>query len=163
MTLPRIASLSSYGGAKTNLSPVEDYSTDEDASDRNNYVADVAGMTHTACRAWRSFVTGASAASEPPSNAHDSNWGNAPGVLSSAVRSAVTAGQYVVTWPATVTDELGNVSTLNIRRAWASIEGGIPGLVTVQVSGANSVTVNLFNPSGTANDLAGSIVTVFFV
>lgn len=161
MTLPDSADLATYGGAKTNLSPVEDYSTDEDAGDRNQYVADVAGMTHTACRAWRSFVTSATTPTDPSSAVHDANWGNANGVLAAATRSST--GTFLLTWPTTIVDSLGVTKTINLRRAWCSVEGATPLFVTATVTSPNVVTVRVYSAAGALTDAAGTTLTVFAV
>jgi hypothetical protein len=159
--LPDVDSLSTYGGAKEDYAPVEDYTTDEAAAHRNLYAANVAAMTHTATRAWVSFVGNASSATDPASNIHDAVWGNGVSVKTTNARTGT--GVWTLTWPTSVTDELGVSHAVNLRRAWASVEGSTPYLVTVTPTSSNVLTVRIFNTSGTANDAAGVTINVFAV
>ena len=158
MTLPDIATLDTYGGAKANYAPVEDYSTDEDADDRNSYVADVAGMTHTAVRAWRRFTGHATTPADPVSNIFDNVWGS-----DTANKPAVTkggTGVYVITHAATVTDELGVVHSVNLRGAWASVEGSTLYFTTAEVTSPNVITVRVYDTTFALNDAVGVTLMV---
>ena len=161
MALPGSASINDYGGIKQNDEPVEDYTTDEDANDRNRAFEDCAAMTHTATRCWRSFIGNATTPTDPVTSIHDANWGNSLGVKATVAR--VATGQYTVTFPTTVTDELGVVHTLVLRRAWVNAEGSTFTPCQATVTSSNVITVYTYNAAGAANDGVGITFTVFAV
>lgn len=161
MTLPDVDDLSTYGGALANYAPIEDATTDEDAAWRNKYAANVAGMTQTACRAWCTFLGHASAPTDPASNVHGAVWGDDVSVKPTVARTGT--GVFTVTWPSTVTDELAEVHTVNLRRCWANVEGATAYFVTTTVTAANVVTLRVFNSSAAANDAAGVTFTVYAI
>lgn len=159
--LPDISDINSYGGVKVNDGLIVDINTEEDANDRNEYVGDLAGMTHTIARAWCSFIPGASP-TDPSTNVHDAVWGGGASVKPVVTKNGI--GDYTVTWPTTVPDALAVNHTLGIRRAWMSVEGATPLYQTVTVASANSVRVRLYATSGSASDASlTSVVTVFIV
>ena len=142
MPLPGIDTLDDLGGALSNLggAPVENPQTDLDADADNIARANVAAMTHTATRAWvrwTGFTYSAPAFVVPDD--HDSLWGSSTGVRPTVQQTS--AGVYVVTWPATVTDELGNVHTLNIRKPNAWVESQFLYQAGPSAHTANTVTV----------------------
>ena len=155
MTSPDIDSLSTYGGALVNYAPVVDPTTDRDAAAANQAYASTAAMTHTSPRAFARIVGAAStgALALAGSNPHDSQWGKASPVTPTLSRTAL--GIVVVTWPATVTDELGVVHNLNFRYAKAWIEGATPFWTPQCTVTANTVTINLFSTGFAASDLVG--------
>lgn len=172
MTLPDVDSLSSYGGALSDYSPVVDPTTDESAVFRNRYAANVAMMTQTACRAMCSFVGQAVADPIDPSVGfvHAAVWGAGPSLKPAVTRS--NTGIWLVTWPDTVSSELtsaltsqgGGVShTVNLRRAKASVElsGSSKFDATARVTAANVVEVRGWTGAGALNDLDGLTVTVW--
>jgi hypothetical protein len=117
MTLPGSATLSTYGGAKQDyLAGVTDELTDRGAAEANQAYADIAGATHTIGRAYVRFRL--NAAADPTLLLHDAVWGNAPGVA--PVLDWVSTGRIKITWPQTVTDELGVEHTVAFRDGWAS-------------------------------------------
>ena len=170
MPLPDISSLDDFAGALSNYAEVTDPTTDEDVKYRNRYVCDVAMMGHTAARAFVRFVAAnGSNPTDPVSNVHDALWGSAVGVKPTVVRD--TEGVWVLTWPATVDDELtneavsiggGETHTVNIRGAMAQATpvAGVLKHAVAEVTGANEVTVYGYLANGTADDIAGSTVTV---
>ena len=171
MVLPDRDSLSTFGGALANYSDPVDPTTDEDAEWRNKYVANVAMMTHTVTRAARSFLgsTGGVTQIADPSTGfvHDAVWGDGAGVKPTP--SYVTTGTYELTWPSTVTDELGTTHAVSIRRAWASVESsdGTLRLAEAKVSASQRVTVYTYERTATGlvsgANLVGEVITVFFV
>lgn len=170
MGCPGISSLDDYGGPKANYAPVTDPTTDEDAVDRNQYVCDVAMMTHTAPRALVRFVTANGAApTDPASNVHDAMWGSTVGVKPAIARTG--EGIWTATWPAEVDDELtseiaalggGVEHTVNLRAAFAQATAvsGVLKHAIAEVTSANVVTIRGFLADGTADDIAGSTITV---
>lgn len=159
--LPGVAALSTYGGIKSNGSPVEDPTVDEDAAHRNQCFADAAGMTQTACRAWCALVGHGTAPTDPASNVHGAVWGN--DVEDKPVCARTSTGLYTITFPATITDELGVEQTVNLRHAWASVEGATLYFTTATVTAPNVVTLRVFNTSFALNDAVGVTFTVFAI
>ena len=172
MPLPDISSLDDFGGPKANYAPVTDPTTDEDAKHRNRYACDVAMMGHTAIRGWVRFVAANGAApSDPASNVHDALWGSSVGVKPVVARTG--EGVWTVTMPTSVSDELtseeaalggGETHTLNLRGAiaQATAVGGALKHAVAEVTSANVVTVRGFDAAGTADDIAGSTITVVY-
>lgn len=158
--LPEVDGIATYGGALANYQPPEDPTTDEDAAWRNLYVMNVAGMTHTLVRAMRSFLGNATTPGDPSTGfVHDSVWGSDNGVKPTVVNSGT--GIYDLTWPTTVTDELGGVHTINFQRAWGAVESsaGTFEAANAKVTGPN--TVRVYTYSGTTlNNLVGEVITV---
>lgn len=161
MRLPQVATLSTYGGAKANEYPVENPLTDISADEHNEMAEDVAGMTQTVCRAWCTFQGHATTPTDPTSNVHGAVWGDGLAVKPTPSRSST--GVYAVTWPTSVTDELGNVHTVNMRRAWATVEGTTPYFCIVSMFAANVISVRIWNAAGTLTDPVGVNITVFAV
>lgn len=151
-TLPDINSLASYGGALNDYRPVTDPTTDRPAAAANQAYADCAAMTATADRAWCEF-TAAATTGAMVLVAHNALWGNAAGVAPTLART--TTGTFTITWPATVTDALSNIHTLNIRASGGNSRSATVGYTIncVPTSG-NVVTVYIFS-GGSLNDAAG--------
>lgn len=169
MPLPNISSLDDFGGPKANYAPITDPTTDEDAADRNRAFCDVAMMGHTAPRAFVRFVAVDGATPTEPANAHDAMWGSSVSVKPAVSR--LGEGVWQITWPTTVNDELtpedealggGETHTVNIRAAIAQATpvGGVLKHASAVVASANTVVVYGYLANGTADDIAGSIVTV---
>ena len=125
----------------------------------NQMIADCAAMTHTAARCWARFVGNATTPTLASPNGHDAMWGSSSGVKPVPARTAL--GTYTLTWPATVTDALGVVKTLNLRKAAARIEGATPyWQPQCSVTAANVVTVYTFDATHAASDLVGVTIDV---
>lgn len=159
MTAPDIDSLATYGGALNNYAPVTDPTTDRDAAAANQAYASAAAMTHTSRRCWARFVGAAStgALALQVTNGHDSHWGSASGVKPTFVRTS--AGIVVLTWPATVTDEIGVVHTLNLRWARCANEDA-DGFFRAKVTSPNVVTVTMSTTAAAASDFVGNGIFV---
>ena len=154
MALPDSADVDTYGGLKVNHAPVVDSSKQESASNRNSYVADVAAMTHTIVRAMCTFDPGASVA--------DAVWGSSAPVKPVVTRDGT--GDYDITWPTTVDDELGETFTVNIRRCMVNVEGTTAVFATATATAANVVNVRMFDAAGSATDGgASTLITVYGV
>lgn len=170
MPLPDISSIDDFAGPLNNYAAVTDPTTDEDAKYRNRYVCDVAMMGHTAPRGFVRFTAVDDAApTDPASNVHDALWGSSVSVKPVVARS--NEGIWTVTWPATVSDEItaedesiggGETHTVNIRAAiaQATAVGGVLKHAVAEVTSSNVVTVRGFLANGTADDIAGSTITV---
>lgn len=161
--LPDKASLSgTYGGPYTNLHPVEDPTTDVDSDAGNEFLNDIAMMTHMCPRAIVLFtgVTYTSGTVSVTPDDHDAMWGSGTSVRPTV--GETSAGVYVITWAATQTDELGNSKTLNIRFPFAQAYGA-DGLRAKVISWtANTITINTFS-SGSANALNGTQIAVWWI
>jgi hypothetical protein len=160
MTLPDIDDVNSLGGILQDETDITDPLTQISADFDNKKRANVAMMTHTSIRAMRSFVAGS-----PPTDpltllVHDAQWGNDAAVKPSLTRNGV--GDYTVTWPTDVDDELNESHTLNFRRAFAAVDGATAYITTATVTSANVVQVRIFDAAGAAADPA-SPVTVYVV
>lgn len=154
MTLPDVGSLAQYGGVKVNDHPVVDPQTDLDADEDNKARCDVAAMTHVAPRAWCRFTTAATTGAMILVS-HDSNWGSLGGVAPTLSR--ISAGVFDVTWPTTVTDELGVSHTLNIRWAWPPNHRAITAILTNAIPQAsNRVRVYVRDNTLAVADIAGT-------
>lgn len=172
MPLPDISSIDDLGGPKANYAPITDPTTDEEAADRNRYVCDVAMMGHTAPRGFVRFVAVDGAApTDPASSVHDALWGSDVAVKPVVARTG--EGVWTVTLPATVDDELtvedavlggGEEHTVNVRAAiaQATAVAGVLKHAVAEVTSANVITVRGFNAAGTADDIAGSTITVVY-
>jgi hypothetical protein len=170
MPLPDISSLSSFGGALQNYAGVTDPETDEDAKYRNRYACDVAMLGHTGARALVRFVAANGAAPTDPSDfVHDALWGDDVAVKPTVERAG--EGVWTVTWPDTVDDELtsadetlggGETHAVNIRAtmAQASPVAGVLKHAVAEVTSPYVVTVYGYLANGTADDIAGSTITV---
>lgn len=168
--LPDISSFDDYGNAIANYSPVTDPTTDEDAKFRNRYVADTSAMVRTSPKAFVRFVAVDGAApTDPATYVHDAQWGNAVGVKPTVARTG--EGTWTVTFPTTVNDALtlldaslggGVTHSVSIRFAvaQATAVSGVLKHAVAEVTSANVVTVRGFLANGTADDIAGSTITV---
>jgi hypothetical protein len=107
-------------------------------------------------RAWVTFtgVTYTTGTQSIPVIDHDAVWGGDVGVLPTVTQSAT--GIYLVTWPATIEDEIGVTRTLNIRYPHepSTIDTTLSA-AKVSAYTANTMTVRTFNAAGTANALNG--------
>ncbi len=153
MTFPAVDSLDTYGGAKVDLNPITDPTTDRPSAAVNEAYASVAAMTHTAVQCWARVTTAASTGAMVLSS-HDAAWGNEVSVAPTLART--TTGVFTVTWPATVTDELGDTPTVALRAAARpNTEGATLYFAQAVKTSANVVTFYVFNSAGAANDAVG--------
>lgn len=158
MTFPDPSTIDSYGGALVDAASIVDPTTDQAADPFNVMKADCAGMTSTAFQAWVRFVTNATTPTLAVSNNGNAPWGNGPSVRS--VPTHVGTGHYRLTWPATITDALGVVHTINIVRARVTVEGATLCFAQPAAMSANVVDVYTFNSAASSNDVAGVTLLV---
>ena len=162
MTTPDIATLATYGGALQNYQgqAVVNPLTDRDAAAANEAYTDCAAMTHTAIRTWTRFTAAASTGALVLVT-HDALWGNAAPVTPTLARSAL--GVFTVTYPATITDELGHTKTPNLRAAWGQARvTSIHYDVDVTPTAPNVLTVRVF-AGGSASDAVGIDLDIFAI
>jgi hypothetical protein len=152
MTLPDVDSLAILGGALQNYAPVEDPTTDLDAGADNKSRCDVAAMTHTLTRTWVNFQAAATTGAMVLV-AHDSVWGNTAPVTPTLARTS--AGIYTITFPTSVTDELGVAHTTNLRASWGNSRGGVTQYTADCSASGNVITAYVYNSAGTLTDAVG--------
>ncbi len=151
MTLPDLDNLSTFGGQLLDYTPVVDPTTDRPAAGANQAYADVAQMCVMAAKAYVIFDGNTGVVSD-----HNSLWGGTLGVLPVVTHPAT--GQFLITWPTIVVDQLGVSHTLSIRFATCELESA--GQSFGQKTSANTATAFLFNSAGTATNFAGVKVKV---
>ena len=165
--LPSIASAGTYGGAGLvdyAGQAVIDPTTDRSASGVNPLVSDVAGMTHTAIRAWVRLTT--NGVSAPSLVSSDATWQATSYAPPTVSRSGY--GLLLITWPTTVNDEVppgapGYIDpiTLNLRAGWwTTVNSATFAALQLQVSG-NACYAYTFNSSLANADLSGVTFDVF--
>ena len=157
--LPEIATFSDYGGEKQDYSAPEDPTTDRSADEMNPALADVAAGTRTAVRAYVEFRA------NPPNCdlvVHDAVWGNSIPVA--PVLTYNGAGDYTVTFPASITDALGATKVVNLRAGWANVDDlGFTLIATARKISANSFHVAVMDISSGAyaDGVNGEFVQLF--
>jgi hypothetical protein len=122
LPFPSTRSLQDFGGALNDYKfPALDPKTDRTAAGANAFLCATAQLTHLQPR-WWAQITWSSAVSLYTVVAWDAPYRSARPVLD--VPPAVTrnggTGKFLITWPAIVHDELGNVQTFTVRAAWTS-------------------------------------------
>ncbi len=159
MGLPGSSTFGSYGAPYSNASSIENPTTDLPAPLANQFMADCAGMTRTATRAWARFTAAASTGAMTL-NDYDTTWGE---VFTNVapVEARSSTGVFTLTFPQTITDSLGNTYTVNFRRAAVSVEGSTLYLAQCSVTAANVITCYVFNTSFAANDAVGAVLHVW--
>lgn len=161
--LPNADHFSTYGGALANYPiGVTDPTKEEDAALRNIYVANIAGMTRTIDRAVRSFMVPTSGQAvgafvDGTGIAHDAVWGSDSSVKPGG--TYISAGTIDIIWPTTVTDALGQVQQIAIKRARAVVNANTPATyyhAIAVVTANNKVRVYTFdNAANTPTDISG--------
>lgn len=158
--LPDIPTLADdLGGVMANYTDVEDATTDLDAAFDNSSRCNVAMMAHCALRSW-ARITLAATTGALVLAAHDAMWGNT--LLVAPVLARSSQGIFTLTYPETVTDELGVAHTLNFRDGWAThrlITGAL--FINVVPTSANVLTIYVRDVTGALVDSVGTDVSVF--
>lgn len=162
MPLPEVQTIDSYGGQKVDAYPVVDPTTTVGADNVNAITSDLAMLTRMSPRAIRRFVGGAPPTNPPTGTVHEAMWGHDLADLPVVTR--VGPGVYEVTWPTSVTNELGQSTTLNIRWCKAYVESDAsfvdPSHAQAVAVAPNKVLVRLYDWSGTPDDLTDSAILV---
>jgi hypothetical protein len=153
-----------YGTPYQNERPVEDPTTEPDAGAINEALVDIAGCTRTIVRARVRFpgLTYTSGTQSIPITSHDAVWGSDVGVAPVVTQSAT--GIYLITWPTTVDDELGDPHTLNIGMPLepVTIDAALS-RVKVTAFTANTISLAAFDAAGAANALNGIPIFVAWI
>ena len=155
MPLPDIDSIDDYGGVLQDDHFVDDPTTQRAAAQMNAALESAAASTHVVPRAWARVVLGV-APTLAHTNANDSVWGISPSPVPTHPGGT---GNYVLTFPLTVNDEIGNPHVLNLRWVEFQLEGNVFGFAQGSVAG-NVVTFTTGNSAGTPNDLSGATLLV---
>lgn len=151
MPFPDQDTLATYGGAMANYAPVEDPTTDLDATKFTKMSSSTAALTHVSPRAWAQFV-GDGTTPTIANDKHDSAWGNGSGVKPTIAK--IGTGHNRIIWPATVANEFGGTSSVNLRVAFANVEGATNYRVQCTPA-ANVVDIYIFDAGGSANNGVG--------
>ena len=138
--LPGQATLGNYGGVKVDYAPSVNGATDRDATPVNQAFQDVAAMTLTSVRAYVAWYYASSTVTIVSCNAE---WGNTPPTI-----TRTSTGVYTVTWPTTITDDLGNVVPVVMYHGWGTLEGAIQQYCSPQMTSPNVATAFCWNSSG---------------
>lgn len=159
--LPDQFSFTNAGGAKEDyaLGPIDPL-TDRVATEVNLALCAVAQSTRSIPRGYVKFTTAATTGALVLVS-WDAVWKGATSTAPTLSRSS--AGVFLVTFPATVSDEQGDATThtVNIKGAVASNEDNF-GFIRCKPSSANVITVRLADTTGTPADLVGSNIFVMF-
>jgi hypothetical protein len=154
--LPAVSSFASLGGALENYAPVADPRTDLDAKAGNTARLLVAQMTRTTPLA---YVTFGAVSGDPPTLGNwVAVWGLSPAPTVDRIEPA--PGEYLITFPASVTVEGVNVS-LNLKFAMVSWTK-IGWMATAKVLSPNTVQVKFKQDDGvsTADPGPGESITL---
>lgn len=160
MTFPAKDTIAGYGGVLNDYAAVVDPTTDRPAAGSNQAYGTAAAMTHNAAKAFARVVLAAStgALALASSNGHDAAWGSSAPVVPTLVRTAL--GVFTITWPATITDEIGATQSVFFRYAQGTVEGASAYLLTSSVTAANVVTLYAWTTAGAASDLVGVTINL---
>lgn len=162
--LPDRPDFDSYGGPKVNARAIVDPTAEMDADDHNQHALDAAMMGLTSIRAVASYVGTASNPLTAPSsgNVHLAQWGSDISVKPTFNRTAT--GIVEITWPTTITDELGDEHTLNFSYALQPCISHTSAVIaSATVSAANKLTIRTFDAAGVATDAVGAIITAYAI
>lgn len=159
--IPKI--IGSYGGPYADAEVVEDPTTQIASSLFNQAIEDLAQATRSVARALVAFDTDPAALpgdSIPVVDA-TSVWGDSASANPTITKLA--AGVYEVAWAVSYVDGLGNSESVSLRFAGSDLGiGGSPyGFTRTELTGANSLAVNLGDLGGLDSDLGGKRVTVW--
>lgn len=155
-TFPSPNNYADFGGTKQDYSTIVNINTDYSADNINTLGACVAGISRVANRGFVRFTAGAS----PSIATWNTGWKSQTPTLPIIVNSST--GVYVITFPASVSDALGNPVNVNFQWAQATIEGTNFNAVTnANVSSANTLIINC-GQSGSANNLSGTVIVLTF-
>lgn len=169
MPLPSTSStVDSYGGIKVNEFPVEDPQSSLGADSYNQAISDLSQVSRMTDLGWVMFDGYTGTASITPRD-HEALWGRstAPTVVYSV--DGYSQGTYTITLPATWTDALDVVHSVNLRGAFSVnygriVESAAGELLDIQVrkTGSNTFKVIVRNYTGTADPGESSTITVHY-
>jgi len=145
--------LADYGGPFEDALPIEDPETQLSADQYNRLAEDAAQLTRAGTRAIVRFatVTGATAAITSACSV----WGNGETQRPSIQRTA--PGTYLLTYPTSLLDELGEEEDIFFSYALPQLEGATPGHARVLSVEGNTVKLSVFDAAWSASDLGGGV------
>lgn len=157
MPLPSEPStLSTYGGEKADYSAPVDGSTDRSAAEINQAFADLAQVTRTALQSRVTFTISGGVATVTD---HEALWGSTLALIPTIVVGG--AGVYTVTLPASVTDILEEVHSVNIATGHANVAGSTCFQSNVTVATPNTFVVRVWDATGATPTHPTAAVTAF--
>lgn len=149
--------LDNLGGAKDDWIDVVDPRYDRSSAEVNTAFNAVAMTSRTCIQARVKFRNDGSGFFTV---SHQALWGDSLAYEPTYTNAAT--GEIVVSFPASVTDDMGNVVEVNINEGWASLEDTW-GFCSVQRVAANSVKVKLANTSGSASQFLTHNINLWVV
>lgn len=153
--------IANYGGPFADRKLVRDPSTQMGSEKGNRLLEDVAQMTRTTPRAMVAFQLATSGSSIDPANVtHTTVWGSGSTPKPTVTRSG--AGEYTVTWPSSLDDELGVTESVVFTYACGqpNVRGSTDGRARISAIVSNVVTVKVYDTSNVLSDLGGSATVV---
>ena len=144
--LPAIVDFETLGGVLENYAPVEDPTTDLDASADNESRANVAAMTQTLSRAICTGVLDAA----PLISQHRAVWGNSGIVIPVITKTSV--GVFEVAWPTTILDNFGVVHAVSFFGATVGLGYGFGWHANANVIAPNKIQIVVFDTTNAAMD-----------
>jgi hypothetical protein len=170
--LPNVASIANYDAPKDDYSPPRDPTVDRTAAGTNPQAADTAAMTHTALRAWVRFEPQGDGT--PTLVSFDAMWNN--GNNAAPVVAWVGGGEWTITFPATVFDEIPATAkgatpggfAVNFHAAWCNEEIGSTTAYKAYatITAPNVITVKVYTIQSSpalTNPTDGTLIGVFAV
>jgi hypothetical protein len=163
MSLPsKLDPTQDFGLPMSDYAPVANPETDVSYYQLENMAIGVAGMSHTAPRAWV-VVSGAAASAGLMLRDHDAVWGDTDAVKPTIARSAT--GAYTITWSTSYVDMNPTVSrqatvAVDLRACHAIANRATSAIVTAYITatgGANVCFVRTFTHAGTAANMRFSV------
>jgi hypothetical protein len=158
MPLPSTAStLNTYGGKLVDYSPPSNGETDRADYQVNQAFCDTSEMTRTTVQARVSFTVTAGVATV---TSHQALWGNNTLAL---IPTCVTASTGVYNWtlPATITDQLGVLHSINITDAdRPNISGSTAYQSNVTITSSNTFTIRVWDATGATPTDPGSTAVI---
>lgn len=158
--IPGIISYSETGGTKLNYAPVEDITTDRDASEVNLTFGAVAEMSQTSIKTWVNINLGTDPHIADGYTAWGAVWKENTPTL--PVIHRVDPGTLTVTFPIQVTDVQGGVQTLDFKSVHHSLMGG-RGFVEVNITSGNTVLIDLYTTSNSVTDFTSDVTLCLWI
>lgn len=165
-TLPTLPTISSYGSVAVMVDavPLKDASSEWSATSINPLRNDLTSAAQTSAKCLFQFDGYNGPVAITPTatwaTGFDGHWGNTEPILYPTLTRA-SQGVINVQMPASVPDAIGGSNLINVRAVKASVASGTaPATFICTVTSASTFTISIFNPSGTATDLVGSLILV---
>lgn len=151
--------LGDYGGPFEDALPIEDPETQLSADQYNRLAEDTAQLTRTGTRAIVRFSTTTGA--EPMVQSACSIWGNGDAQRPALKRAA--AGHYMITYPPSFVDELGQEEEVFFSYCFPQIEGAAPGHARLLSVEGSMIKMAVFDATWSASDLGGGVIVTLWL